>query len=105
VTADVDEALELLEAFKASGVEGLVVKGATTRYQPGRRDWVKSILLGWACSVGFATPKPARSGREWVLRAGARRVSYTDGAVAAVPASRRRMFRARAPRLVRVVGS
>jgi ATP-dependent DNA ligase len=27
-----------LEAFKASGVEGLVVKGASTRYQPGRRD-------------------------------------------------------------------
>nr|WP_112248259.1 ATP-dependent DNA ligase [Kribbella monticola] len=41
VTADVDEAREWLEAFKASGVEGLVVKGASTRYQPGRRDWVK----------------------------------------------------------------
>jgi ATP-dependent DNA ligase len=41
VTADVGEAREWLEAFKASGVEGLVVKGATTRYQPGRRDWVK----------------------------------------------------------------
>jgi ATP-dependent DNA ligase len=41
VTADIDEAREWLEAFKASGVEGLVVKGATTRYQPGRREWVK----------------------------------------------------------------
>jgi len=41
VTADVDEAREWLEAFKSSGVEGLVVKGASTRYQAGRRDWVK----------------------------------------------------------------
>jgi ATP-dependent DNA ligase len=41
VTSDVDEAREWLEAFKASGVEGLVVKGATSRYQPGRREWVK----------------------------------------------------------------
>jgi ATP-dependent DNA ligase len=41
VTADVDEAREWLEAFKTTGVEGLVVKGASTRYQPGRRDWVK----------------------------------------------------------------
>ncbi|ADB30630.1 ATP dependent DNA ligase [Kribbella flavida DSM 17836] len=40
-TADVEEAKEWLEAFKASGVEGLVVKGASSRYQPGRRDWVK----------------------------------------------------------------
>ncbi|MEU8226181.1 ATP-dependent DNA ligase [Kribbella sp. NPDC048915] len=40
-TADIAEAQEWLEAFKTSGVEGLVVKGATTRYQPGRRDWVK----------------------------------------------------------------
>lgn len=41
VTADIAEAREWLEAFKASGVEGLVIKGATTRYQPGRREWVK----------------------------------------------------------------
>ncbi|MFI5706536.1 ATP-dependent DNA ligase [Kribbella sp. NPDC051620] len=41
VTSDIAEAREWLEAFKASGVEGLVVKGATSRYQPGRREWVK----------------------------------------------------------------
>jgi ATP-dependent DNA ligase len=41
VTADLAEAREWLEAFKTSGVEGLVVKGAATRYQPGRREWVK----------------------------------------------------------------
>jgi hypothetical protein len=46
VTTDVDEAREWLEAFKASGVEGLVVKGATSRYQPGRREWVKVKSVG-----------------------------------------------------------
>jgi ATP-dependent DNA ligase len=39
VTSDPDEAREWLDAFKTAGVEGLVVKGASTRYQPGRRDW------------------------------------------------------------------
>jgi len=33
-------------AFKSSGVEGLVVKGASTRYQPGRRDRVKVNSVG-----------------------------------------------------------
>ena len=46
VTDDVAEAREWLAAFKASGVEGLVVKGATTRYQPGRREWVKVNSVG-----------------------------------------------------------
>lgn len=41
VTSDAEEAREWLGAFKATGVEGLVVKGASSRYQPGRRDWVK----------------------------------------------------------------
>ena len=40
-TNDPAEAREWLEAFKAAGVEGLVVKGASTRYHPGRREWVK----------------------------------------------------------------
>lgn len=48
VTADADEAREWLDAFKSSGVEGLVVKGASTRYQPGRRDWVKVNSVGVA---------------------------------------------------------
>jgi ATP-dependent DNA ligase len=55
VTSDVDEAREWLEAFKAAGVEGLVVKGASTRYQPGRREWVKVNSAG-VRSVG----SPAR---------------------------------------------
>lgn len=41
VTADVDEAREWLDAFRSSGIDGLVVKGAPTRYQPGCRDWIK----------------------------------------------------------------
>ncbi|TDW94496.1 ATP dependent DNA ligase-like protein [Kribbella pratensis] len=54
VTADVTEAREWLASFKASGVEGLVVKGAITRYQPGRRDWVKvnSVGVGGVRFVG-----------------------------------------------------
>jgi len=58
-TADSAEAREWLEAFKASGVEGLVVKGAAARYQPGRRDWVKVNSVGVAAfdelTVGHAT--------------------------------------------------
>jgi ATP-dependent DNA ligase len=43
VTDDVDEATEWFEVLPAAmGVEGLVVKGAASRYTPGRRDaWVK----------------------------------------------------------------
>jgi ATP-dependent DNA ligase len=43
VTDDLDEAREWFEVLPAAiGVEGLVVKGAATRYLPGRRDaWVK----------------------------------------------------------------
>jgi ATP-dependent DNA ligase len=48
VTADADEAKEWLEAFKANGVEGLVVKGASSRYLPGRRDWLKVNSIGVA---------------------------------------------------------
>jgi ATP-dependent DNA ligase len=41
VTSELAEAEEWLSAFSAAGVEGLVVKGASSRYQPGRRGWVK----------------------------------------------------------------
>jgi ATP-dependent DNA ligase len=40
VTDDPDEAREWLDGLKVSGVEGLVVKGASTGYLPGRRDRV-----------------------------------------------------------------
>jgi ATP-dependent DNA ligase len=61
VAADVDEAREWLDAFRSSGVEGLVVKGASTRYQPGRRDWVK------VNSVGVGGVRRAHS---WYIRPG-----------------------------------
>jgi ATP-dependent DNA ligase len=40
-TADVDEARRWFDDFRPAGVEGLVVKGAGTRYAPGRREWLK----------------------------------------------------------------
>nr|WP_239520389.1 diguanylate cyclase [Blastococcus saxobsidens] len=41
VTADPAEARRWFDDFRPAGVEGLVVKGAATRYAPGRRDWLK----------------------------------------------------------------
>ncbi|MCA0146977.1 ATP-dependent DNA ligase [Blastococcus sp. LR1] len=41
VTADPAEAEQWFTDFRPAGVEGLVVKGASTRYAPGRRDWLK----------------------------------------------------------------
>ena len=40
-TTDPDEARQWFEDFRAAGVEGLVAKGANTRYAPGRREWLK----------------------------------------------------------------
>ncbi|RBY92348.1 ATP-dependent DNA ligase [Blastococcus sp. TBT05-19] len=41
VTADPAEAEQWFADFRPAGIEGLVVKGASTRYAPGRRDWLK----------------------------------------------------------------
>jgi DNA-binding CsgD family transcriptional regulator len=69
VTADVGEAREWLDAFKSCGVERLVVKGASTRYQPGRRDWVKVNSVG-AIVFGLADGHPQRGrqqlGVDWL---------------------------------------
>jgi ATP-dependent DNA ligase len=40
-TADVDEAREWFDAYALAGVEGLVIKGATTPYRPGAAGWRK----------------------------------------------------------------
>jgi ATP-dependent DNA ligase len=40
-TSDPEEARRWFEDFRPAGVEGLVVKGAGTRYAPGRREWLK----------------------------------------------------------------
>ncbi|MFI5713433.1 hypothetical protein [Kribbella sp. NPDC051620] len=49
VTAAEAEAREWLDAFRTTGVEGPVIKGATTRYSPGRRDWSKVNSVGLRC--------------------------------------------------------
>jgi ATP-dependent DNA ligase len=40
-TSDPAEARQWFEDFRPAGVEGLVAKGANTRYAPGRREWLK----------------------------------------------------------------
>jgi len=40
-TTDPDEARRWFEDFRPAGVEGLVAKGAGSRYAPGRREWLK----------------------------------------------------------------
>jgi ATP-dependent DNA ligase len=40
-TSDPAEAQQWFDDFRTAGVEGLVVKGAGTRYAPGRREWLK----------------------------------------------------------------
>jgi ATP-dependent DNA ligase len=40
-TADVEEARQWFTDFRAAGVEGLVAKGAASRYASGRREWLK----------------------------------------------------------------
>lgn len=40
-TADLDEARGWFTDYRPAGVEGLVAKGAGTRYAPGRREWLK----------------------------------------------------------------
>ena len=40
-TADPVEARRWFDDFRPAGVEGLVAKGAATRYAPGRREWLK----------------------------------------------------------------
>ena len=40
-TSDPAEARQWFTDFRPAGVEGLVAKGAGTRYAPGRREWLK----------------------------------------------------------------
>ncbi|MEV8378811.1 hypothetical protein AB0P21_39095 [Kribbella sp. NPDC056861] len=47
VTADIEEAREWFDVLPAAmGVEGLVVKGASSRYVGGRREWLKVNSVG-----------------------------------------------------------
>src|SRR3712207_684877 len=40
-TSDPDKARTWFDDYRPAGVEGLVAKGAGTRYAPGRREWLK----------------------------------------------------------------
>jgi ATP-dependent DNA ligase len=46
VTDDPVEAADWFEALSPIGVEGLVAKGKATRYEPGRRGWLKVRSVG-----------------------------------------------------------
>ena len=49
VTADLAEAREWFDVLPdAMGIEGLVVKGASSRYAGGRRDWLRVNSVGVA---------------------------------------------------------
>jgi ATP-dependent DNA ligase len=50
VTDDIEEAREWFDVLPgAMGVEGLVVKGAASRYVGGRREWLKVNSAGVRC--------------------------------------------------------
>jgi ATP-dependent DNA ligase len=91
VTHDLDEAHQWMQDMRTSGVEGIVVKGAASRYRPGRRDWVKVKPREAAAVVVGAVIGPR--GRPTHLVVGA----YRDGqlivtgrsSVLSEPASRR----------------
>ena len=55
VTADIDEARDWFEVLPAAmGVEGIVAKGAASRYTSGRRDaWIKVNSVGVAVFDGL----------------------------------------------------
>jgi ATP-dependent DNA ligase len=43
---DPAEAAEWFDALASIGVEGLVAKGKASRYEPGRRGWLKVNSVG-----------------------------------------------------------
>jgi hypothetical protein len=78
-TADLDEVRECLEAFGHTGVEGLVVKGAASRYEPGKRSWIKINSLGVVVHGHVAGGPCAWSGGWCRMGCRARQVSRTCG--------------------------
>ena len=71
MTADLNEAREWFEVLpEAIGVEALVVKGASTRYAGGRREWVKVNSAGVAVfddpTCGTYDQVSNGSGRAWL---------------------------------------
>jgi ATP-dependent DNA ligase len=59
-TGDIEVARRWLDELRPTGVEGLVVKGPTTRYRPGRPGWAKyKTRATTEAIVGGVTGTPA----------------------------------------------
>jgi transposase len=71
VTDDIEVAREWFDVLPAMGIEGLVVKGARSRYTPGRRDAWKKVASVGADSVRAAPREHVVQGQAavWVLPA------------------------------------
>jgi ATP-dependent DNA ligase len=67
VTDDPAEAAEWFDALASIGVEGLVAKGKATRYEPGRRGWLKVNSVG-VVAVRFAEVLGVVPGQRGVRR-------------------------------------
>jgi ATP-dependent DNA ligase len=78
VTADVEEARAWFTDYRPAGVEGLVAKGAATRYAPGRREWLK--VKSWETAEVLAGGVIGPVGRPSQLVAG----RYRDGELVVV---------------------
>lgn len=70
VTDDETEARTWFTAYRPAGIEGLVVKGAASRYTPGKRTWVKvksrettEVLVGGVTGT-LARPESVVAGLE-----------------------------------------
>ena len=46
MTDDIEVAKRWMRDYRRSGVEGLMIKGAGTRYEPNLRRWVKFNSVG-----------------------------------------------------------
>ena len=77
-TSDPAEARQWFDDFRTAGIEGLVVKGAGTRYAPGRREWLK--VKSWETTEVVAGGVIGPIGRPSQLVAG----RYRDGELVVV---------------------
>src|SRR3954466_11844288 len=82
-TSDRTEAQRWFDDFRPAGVEGLVAKGAATRYAPGRREWLK--VKSWETTEVLAGGVIGPIERPSQLVA----ARYRDGELAAVGRTRR----------------
>ena len=78
MTHDPDEARAWFDDYRAAGIEGLVAKGATTPYRPGRREWLK--VKSWETTEVVAGGVIGTLGRPSQLVAG----RYRDGELVVV---------------------